>query len=440
MDERRQGIGILLLLFLSMILIESCASPRPSPRASADHDKRRFLSVMSLSDGTNEKFERGVLRDFLSRQGFDLQYIPAFESTQNRLSLYRKLLASHVAQPDIFELDVVWPPTLADGLLDLKPYLGNEVEAFFPEVMKTYTIQGRLVALPLHVDTSFLYYRADLLKEYGYERPPRTWAELENMARLIQTGERRRGNKNFWGYVWQGRKYEGLTCNALEWQASEGGGEILEDHTVRVYGSNAIRALQRAVGWVGSISPPEVLSYDEGDSMKVWRTGNAMFMRNWIYPYSFMLGLPPELRARFGVALLPGGAAGPRRVLGGIAISVSQYSGHKQEALDAIRQLASIETQRVRTLQLGSLPIRSSLQLEPEIMKHTPFQGALTGQFMTGVIQRPTVAAGGSYGSVTKVYFTAVHSALKREISADEALRRLERRLVKLTGFQPVRQ
>jgi trehalose/maltose transport system substrate-binding protein len=48
------------------------------------------------------------------------------------------------------------------------------------------------------------------------------------MARRIQSGERAKGKKDFWGYVWQGADGEALTCDALEWQAGEGGGRIIE--------------------------------------------------------------------------------------------------------------------------------------------------------------------------------------------------------------------
>ena len=64
-------------------------------------------------------------------------------------------------------------------------------------------------------------------KKYGYTDPPKTWTELaEAMATKIQDGERA-GNQDFWGYVWQGMAYEGLTCDALEWVYSNGGGTIV---------------------------------------------------------------------------------------------------------------------------------------------------------------------------------------------------------------------
>ena len=70
---------------------------------------------------------------------------------------------------------------------------------------------------------------------------------MERMAARIQTGERAAGNKNFWGFVWQGAAYEGLTCNALEWQASYGGGNIIEgDGVVSVNNPKTIAAITMA--------------------------------------------------------------------------------------------------------------------------------------------------------------------------------------------------
>ena len=81
---------------------------------------------------------------------------------------------------------------------------------------------GPALAMPYHANVGILFFRTDLLREYGYRDPPRTWAELETMAAAIQKGERAKGHADFWGFVWQGAPYEGLTCNALEWQVSEG--------------------------------------------------------------------------------------------------------------------------------------------------------------------------------------------------------------------------
>ncbi len=41
-------------------------------------------------------------------------------------------------------------------------------------------------------------------------------------------GERAAGNADLQGFVFQGKAYEGLTCNALEWVESFGGGTVVD--------------------------------------------------------------------------------------------------------------------------------------------------------------------------------------------------------------------
>ena len=78
-----------------------------------------------------------------------------------------------------------------------------------------------------------LYYRTDLLQKYGYSKPPTTWAQLFQMAQKIQDGERA-ASPNFSGFVFQGNAYEGLTCDALEWIASSGGGQFIDGGKVTI--------------------------------------------------------------------------------------------------------------------------------------------------------------------------------------------------------------
>ena len=163
-----------------------------------------------------------------------MEVLPSPEGAVEQLEVWRKLLNSHANAPDVFAMDVIWPAILGDQLLDLRPYIpAQEIAEQFPGLISNFTVNGRLVAFPYNLSKGLLYYRTDLLRKYGYRSPPKTWEELEKQAARIQAGERARGQKNFWGFVWEGASSEALTSNALEWQAFEGGGTIIDDDALR---------------------------------------------------------------------------------------------------------------------------------------------------------------------------------------------------------------
>ncbi|PYX40561.1 MAG: hypothetical protein DMG83_26440 [Acidobacteria bacterium] len=244
-----------------------------------------------------------------------------------------KLLRAHSASPDLIGIDVIWPEIIDEYLLDLKPYFSSEISSLDPDLIASFTVKGKVVSIPYHMQIGVLAYRTDLLRKYGYTRPPSTWDELERMAVRIQAGERAEGKKDFWGYVWQGAAAEGLTCNALEWQVSQGGGRIIEKNkTISVNNSAAIQSWQRAGRWIGWISPPGVLSYTEADATNVWASERAAFWRTWEWKYRLAHWREATLPDLTGYTSVPGGAAARVDVLGGTGLSVSRFSGHPQQA------------------------------------------------------------------------------------------------------------
>src|SRR4029077_7911200 len=269
------------------------------------------------------------VEEFTRETGIRVQIMPAPEGAVEQLATWRGLLASHAEAPDVYAVDIIWPRLLAEGLIDLKPYLPQEdIAAHFPELIANYTVDGKLIALPHNLNEGLLFYRTDLLAKYGYGAPPKTWEELETMSRRIQAGERSTGNKDFWGFVWEGAPSEALTCNALEWQVSEGGGTILDETgKVTVNNPHSIRAWERAARWVGSISPPGVLVFKEWDAGNMWQAGNAAFLRSWASEYIADRGPTCLIRDRFDIAPLPGGTR-TAATFGGSGFGVSRHSLH----------------------------------------------------------------------------------------------------------------
>src|SRR5215813_13800163 len=274
------------LIVLLFCIISSCRKPSSAPVTV------NFLHAWWLHPDELLRVER-EFQEFSSETGIAVQQPPVpetlFSSLQPlaQLDLLRRVLQEGGPSPDVLGIDVIWPGTLADHLIDLRPDFGTELSSQDPRLVSSYTVHGKVVAVPYRTHVAVLEYRTDLLRQYGYRHPPETWDELESMAARIQAGERAKGRKNFWGYIWPGAATEGLTCNALEWQVAEGGGRLIEDdETISVNNPAAIRSWQRAAGWIGWISPPGVLAYQDTDSLNVWDSGNAAFRRSWEWGYS----------------------------------------------------------------------------------------------------------------------------------------------------------
>jgi trehalose/maltose transport system substrate-binding protein len=375
-------------------------------------------------------------QQFTRVTGIRLRHPPVPETSLSQLELSRELLQKGGPGPDVLGVDVIWPGILEEYLSDLRPYFATEISSLDPDLVASYTVSGKLVAMPYHAQVGVLAYRTDLLRDYGYNHPPRTWDELESMAERIQAGERAKGRKEFWGYVWQGAAGEGLTCNALEWQISEGGGRIIEnDRTISVNNPAAIRAWRRARRWIGWISPPSVVAYRELDTMNVWDAGGAAFRRTWQWHYRLTHQQESAMSDKTGYASMPGGPGGRAGTLGGTGLAVSRQSAHPQEAVELIRFLIRKEL-RSKEEKAGAQPSSQPAVYDlPSILGSYGPSGT-PNEPKSGVVSRPSNVAGHEYEEVTKAYIAAVHAVLTGQKGAREAAAELERQLIKITDFR----
>jgi trehalose/maltose transport system substrate-binding protein len=367
--------------------------------------------------------------------GNQVNVISTPNSATERLALYQQILAANSADIDVYQIDVIWPGILANHFIDLAEHVDQEtVDQHFEAIVQNNTVDDRLVAMPWFTDAGILYYRSDLLDKYG-KAPPATWQELTEIAREIQAGERAEGNDRMQGFVFQAKAYEGLTCDALEWIDSFGGGQIVaDDGAITINNDNAAAALELAASWVGDIAPEGVLNYAEEESRGVFQSGNAVFMRNW--PYAWALGNAPDspITGKIGVSQLPkGGDDGkPTGVLGGWQLAVSKYSQNAELAVDLVRHLTSADEQKRRAIEGSYNPTIAALYQDEEILAATPFFGALYETF-THAVARPSRVTGEKYNQVSSEFFNAVHAVLSGKSDAASSLAALEGRLDRLS-------
>jgi trehalose/maltose transport system substrate-binding protein len=414
------------------------ASVSAGCRKPAEAVTLTFLDPQGLLDlGDRRMVSDAAIKEFTQETGIRVNHLPTPQDNRAQLQLIRDLLQRGVSAPDVYGVDTIWSGALADYLVDLKPYFPSDLSLLDPEVLASYTVQGKLIAMPYHPNSSVLYYREDLLRKYGYSLPPKTWDELETMAARIQKGERESGRKDFWGFIWPGTVRESLSHIALEWQVSEGGGRVIEaDRTISVNNPNTVRAWERGARWVGWITPPGVTSYSEWDSSNAfWIAGNAAFARGWA---DYFERHPPEepFHQQAGVTSIPAGKAARVSALGGWALAVSSASAHRAEAIRLVEFLVKKEAEvdsvaRSKPqwqLQFYDLPVL--------LAKKYPWAPKAGDQSGATIVSRPSNVSGAHYDEVSRAYSEAVHSVLTHEATASQAASKLEKELVRITGFE----
>lgn len=184
---------------------------------------------------------------------------------------------------DLVYMDTIWVPIFASlgwlsDLSDLFP--PTELEQFLKADIEAGTYKKKLYRIPFHSGAGVIYYRKDLLKKQGL-KPPQTFQELEDISEQLKASR-----LADWGYVWQGNQYEGLVATFLE--VLEGyGGFWIDGDKVGLDQEPALKAVKFLRDTIRKkITPPEVVTYDEAQSLQKFMNEEVVFLRSW--PYASM--------------------------------------------------------------------------------------------------------------------------------------------------------
>jgi trehalose/maltose transport system substrate-binding protein len=405
-----------------------CLSLALSATVFAQGATVRFAGDSDVGEGG--RWTRAAAEEWAKKSGNKIEYISRPNDASATLQQFQQYWAAKSPDIDVYMVDVIWQGILAPHAVDMKKYYNEaELKEFFPRIIENNTVGGKLASIPWFTDAGILYYRKDLLEKYGFKEPPQTWEELTEMGKKIQEGERAAGKPDFAGFVFQGKASESVTCNAIEWIYSFNGGSIVDpDKKVTINNPNAIKALETAKGWVGTISPKGVTTYGEEEARNVWQAGNAAFMRNW--PYAYALGNDPKsvIAGKFDVTVLPkGGADGKNAAcLGGWQLMVSAYSKNPDAAADLVKYLASAESQKKRAIELTQLPTLPALYSDPQVLEKNPYWKNML-DVLSNAVARPSTVTGADYNQLSTAFFQSVNKVLTGGETPKNAVTQVER-------------
>jgi trehalose/maltose transport system substrate-binding protein len=424
---KKARVELWVAVALSLVMGAACKKENKEAEQTTTAKK---LIIACGSVGTEAELCKSGAEAWAKKTGNTVELMSVPQDAGQQLAQFQQLLAAGSSDVDVIRIDVVWPGLVANHFLDLKPHFPAEVlQQHFQPIVENNTVNGKLIAIPWFTDAGLLYYRKDLLEKYG-QKPPTTWQELAAAAKAVLAGEQKAGNSQLAGFVFQGKAYEGLTCNALEWIDSFKGGTIVDaSGNVTVTNPKAVEAITFMAGLVGNVVPKGVLGYQEEEARNAFQGGNAVFMRNWPYAWSLVNGKDSPVAGKVGVMALPKGGQDGKSTgtLGGWQLGVSKYSKNPEAAVDLVKYLTSPEEQKRRAIEGSFNPTIKSLYQDPELLKANPFMGNLYETFVNAV-SRPTIT-GAKYNQVSTAFRDGVYATLSGNGNAASNMKQAEQKI-----------
>ncbi|MCK9426592.1 MAG: extracellular solute-binding protein [Ignavibacteriaceae bacterium] len=378
-----------------------------------DHISNAHQKVI---DAFNKKYEGQI-----QVEAIDLSFDKF--STNERKELLARYLRNKSDRIDVFAVDQIWVPRFAKWAVPLTPYYSaKEQQRLLQYALETCIFNDALMAYPLYLDIAHLYFRDDVLRKLSnyYELQKKisssiTWEDLTNLSQKLS------GNKNPL-YVFQADNYEGLICSFFEMLANSNRSYYRND-TLYLNETGFKKVLNQLVKMIytDKVSPQKVVELKENESADYFLKEEGFSVRAWSSLKE--RGTSQEYAAvlkNLERAPTPHFAGErPASVFGGWNLMISKYSTNVGEAVKFINFFTSEESQKLMYNEGGYLPVLNFLYDDKEFFEKNPDLYFYKNLMKQG-IHRPFFQ---KYTIVSDILANAIHSALKKEVTVDTAVK-----------------
>ncbi|MEG4963621.1 MULTISPECIES: ABC transporter substrate-binding protein [unclassified Microcoleus] len=320
---------------------------------------------------------------------------------------------------DIINMDIVWVPKFAAAgwVSDLTDRIPPEqLSKFIQGNVEGGRYRGKLYRIPHASDAGMLYYRKDILEQAKIPAP-KTFEEMVKISQNLQ-----KQGKATWGYLWQGKQYEGVSAMFVEVLSGFGGfWANPETFEVGLDKPEAIKAVEFLKNTIASgISPPGVTTYGEEETRLLFQNGKTLFLRNWPYVWKLANAEGSNVRGKIAIEpMLSSNGKTGGSCLGGWGWGIAKTSKHPEQAWKAIKYLTSEETQRKFILETGLVPSYKSLFTNKEIVAKYPHYPQLLK-----VVERPALRPPlAQYAQASDILQRYLSSAFTGRMSAEQAMK-----------------
>jgi multiple sugar transport system substrate-binding protein len=328
-----------------------------------------------------------------------------------------------------------------DMLTPLPPL--EDEDDFFKGDVNQYKIGDIFYGYPVISDVNLLYYRTDLLKEAGFDGPPKTWDEFREMAIKLTVDKNGKhpdeegfdpSNVEIYGSAFKGANVTSCTYEFWNYLYQNEGQAIKIDNANKTYEvtidePEAIGALQWLVDNYKKyrIYPEGIVNYDYSEFHGVFLEGRVAMEINWPYMVELASEKDSKVAGQFAVGLMPKGKVNAS-VLGGWSANILKTSTKLDSAVAFVQWMATKDAIDLICNTAYSTPPRLSL-MEQRLTNASDDLDKMKWQAINDNLQYGRMMdisySGVSTVACDKAISTVINEALAGQVTPEEGFKQV---------------
>jgi len=282
-------IGLILTTILMIALMAACGGkpapttgqPAPAEQPASQKTVIHVLTMDQAAMSTDQMDE--VAKEFTAANPditVEMTYVP-YEQVHDKF-----VTGAQTNPPtyDVVMVDVVWYDEfiqrgyLADTTSMVTPDMKSDI---FPAAWNVVTRHDKSYGMPWLLDTKYLFYNTEMLKQAGFDEPPTTWEELTKMAQVMK-------DEGIVQYpiVWSWAQAEAAICDYTALLYGNGGSFLDANGNPNFNNPQGVQTL----AWMkqtidDGLTNPSSVQNLEDEVLDTFAQGKAAFALNWLFMY-----------------------------------------------------------------------------------------------------------------------------------------------------------
>ncbi len=353
-----------------------------------------------------------------------LEYHIMPDDMLNALTIW---MTSYDSTVDIYGIDTPWVPQFGRGgwAVPLNDKIPGLQENFVASGLDTFSYNGDIIGIPFWGSVAGLYYRTDILEEYGFD-PPETVDDIVEIATTVQAD-----NPDLHGLLWPGQRGESLVMvystflYALGGKYTDASGNYLFDSPESI---KAVELMKKAVE--ERISPRTVTNWTQKEAKNSFAAGKGIFL--WANQDIVIWLDDPErsqVAGNWDFIPFPAQPQGESvSITGGFAFSANPHSENMEETLQVLEVIAGKAVQKNFALSWGPVQYYKDLYDDPKVKEYNQNVDKLPPVLEVTKNRPPS----GSYAELSGIMQEGIHGAITGTRPVGEAMRDIQKQATAL--------